>query len=96
MQKKFIIDRSKWRCGGNLSDGGTNLRGEGITYLLNNQGFMCCLGQVAKQCGVDEYDLLETEYPYGLDVSTAGKKVPMLLHPDDGDGDGGGSGVPPS
>ena len=43
---KYIIDRSKWVCGDYESLGGS--------MLLNNQGRMCCLGQVCKQEGVDD------------------------------------------
>lgn len=39
---KFTIDRSKWRCG----DCGPYAAGAGDTLLLNDQGFMCCLGQI--------------------------------------------------
>jgi hypothetical protein len=49
-RQKFIIDRSKWRSGGT----GRNAVGEGGTRLLNEQGFMCCLGQVCLQLGIDE------------------------------------------
>lgn len=47
---KFVIDRSKWRCGG---EGETSRIGKGDTQLMNAEGFMCCLGQVACQLGVD-------------------------------------------
>lgn len=42
---KFIIDYSKWRAGG----AGRYQIGEGETQLLNDEGFMCCLGQVTLQ-----------------------------------------------
>lgn len=51
---KFIIDRSKWRCGGSGFGGNVNRRGHGVTYMLNLEGYMCCLGQVAKQLGVSD------------------------------------------
>jgi hypothetical protein len=38
--KQLIIDRSKWRTGGD----GEHQAGEGETRLLNAQGYMCCLG----------------------------------------------------
>ena len=46
----FIIDYSKWRCGGN----GENKLGEGETYMLNQEGFMCCLGQCQSQLGIPD------------------------------------------
>ena len=51
---EFIIDRSKWRCGGQ----GKNSRGKGSVKLLNNEGFMCCLGQTCSQTGIENEDLL--------------------------------------
>jgi hypothetical protein len=47
--KKLILDYSKWRCG---MDGANSL-GDGETALLNDKGFMCCLGMFGKQCGID-------------------------------------------
>lgn len=47
----FTIDRSKWRCGG--GDDGDRARGTGATLLLNEEGYMCCLGQFCQQLGVD-------------------------------------------
>ncbi len=50
-QKKLIIDRSKWRAGGaDTDDDPYNSRvGEGDTRLLNDKGYMCCLGFACKQ-----------------------------------------------
>jgi hypothetical protein len=45
---KFVINRSKWRCGGDA----LNKIGLGDTFLLNKEGYMCCLGQIALQCGL--------------------------------------------
>lgn len=47
--KTFILDYSKWRCGGNNSK---NRLGLGITSLHNEYGYMCCLGQACIQLGV--------------------------------------------
>lgn len=42
MAKKIVnIDCKKWRTGG---DSVNNATGTGITSLLNNDGYMCCLG----------------------------------------------------
>jgi hypothetical protein len=40
--KQLIIDRSKWRTGGDIDE--KYQTGEGETRLLNAQGYMCCLG----------------------------------------------------
>ena len=34
----LVIDRSQWRCGGFRG------YGKGETFLLNKEGYMCCLG----------------------------------------------------
>ena len=57
--KKLILDYSKWRCGMY----GDDSLGEGDTALLNNAGFMCCLGQFGKQCGIPEDELLNRGEP---------------------------------
>lgn len=56
---EFTVDRSKWRCGGN----GPNQNGVGETQLLNDQGYMCCLGFVAKQLGAQQTDIYKVECP---------------------------------
>lgn len=54
---EYVIDRSKWRCGGKTNDD------HGDTCLLNDQGRMCCLGQVLKQDGVADGLLLHRGMP---------------------------------
>jgi hypothetical protein len=49
--KELTLDYAKWRCGGN--NPGLNVLGEGRTCLLNDQGFMCCLGQISLQLKSD-------------------------------------------
>lgn len=50
--KTLILDRSNWRCG---SQGNYPFRhGDGLTSMLNEEGFRCCLGQFAQQCGVPD------------------------------------------
>lgn len=68
--KKFIIDRSTWRCGGHSNK---NTIGLGDTNLLNSEGFMCCLGQIAEQLGVPRMDMKFLGYP-----SDVGRKIPFL------------------
>jgi len=49
--KELILDYKKWRCGGD--NDGINALGLGDTCLLNDEGFMCCLGQFSKQINED-------------------------------------------
>lgn len=70
---EFTIDRSRWRCGG--GDRGPDvypewMHGEGETMLLNDDGFMCCLGQVEEQLGVGLDRLLQVFKPSGLQVES--------------------------
>lgn len=44
--KKVRINRAKWRSGGDLSESYT---GEGDTYLVNDEGYRCCLGFACHQ-----------------------------------------------
>lgn len=62
--RKFVIDRTIWRCGKG-SDPRYN-RGEGLTRLLNKEGYMCCLGQICKQIGYDDEDIIDIGTPYPL------------------------------
>jgi hypothetical protein len=61
---KVVIDRSKWRTGGK----GSNSTGEGNTRLLNQEGFMCCLGFCCQAAGVSVADLYDTVLPHFLQV----------------------------
>jgi hypothetical protein len=55
---EFVVQRSKW------------LRGkEDGTVLLDQHGCMCCLGFVAKQCGVTDYNLLDSGLPSSMGLS---------------------------
>lgn len=51
--EKLIIDRSKWRTGHTAE----NATGQGFTALLNDQGFMCCLGFYSLACGYTEEEI---------------------------------------
>lgn len=64
IKQTFTIDCNTWRCG----DDGKYKLGEGNTALLNDKGFMCCLGQVALQLDVHEADLLGKGEPDQLDI----------------------------
>jgi hypothetical protein len=41
---KVVIDRAKWRCGG--EEGCSFSRGAGLVALRNEDGYQCCLGFV--------------------------------------------------
>ena len=58
----FVIDRSKWRNGVN----GINSKGQGITKLLNEEGYMCCLGMVCSQLNISDDKLLRKSHPIDL------------------------------
>jgi hypothetical protein len=48
---EFVLDIAKWRSGGWAIE--DERMGEGDTQLCNSEGYMCCLGQFAKQCGYE-------------------------------------------
>ena len=68
---KFVVDRSKWRCGSNAGD----RHGKGDTRLLNSEGYQCCLGFVCEQLGVPRGELLNIPTPEFLDHYTIVKQV---------------------
>lgn len=57
--KKLVLNVDKWICG--MPDEAGKIkgvtRGIGETMLVNEQGYMCCLGQFANQCGFKKRDL---------------------------------------
>jgi hypothetical protein len=69
--KKLILDYSKWRCG----EGGKHSVGKGSTQLLNDEGFMCCIGQWSQQCGATDSDLLHKGEPNELKAY-----IPLFTH----------------
>lgn len=76
---KFTIDRSKWRCGGPEDSLQTcRSHGKGITLLLNKEGFLCCLGQIALQMGLAQKDIHDTSSPYKA-WGCGDKLVPLLV-----------------
>lgn len=61
--KPLIIDRSKWRTGGNKLN-----EQYGDTKLLNDKGFMCCLGFYCLQIGNKKtQDIEDIALPENLD-----------------------------
>lgn len=62
MKDYLIIDRSKWRSG----DFSNNETGEGNTLLLNQEGYMCCLGFRCHQMGIPKENLINIGSPWEL------------------------------
>lgn len=57
--KQLIIDRAKWRTGGE----GYHHTGIGDTQLLNDDGYMCCLGFYCLQAGIPSEKILNVGEP---------------------------------
>lgn len=74
---KFVIDRSKWRCGGD----GPFRRGIGPTHMTNRDGFKCCLGQCGSQLGVPDDSMLLMATPCAVAVNwaDAGERMSPVL-----------------
>lgn len=73
MRKHFTIDRSKWYRGGAVYMKG---RGLGQDPMLENPaGGMCCLGQIAEQCGVSRRG---RDYYYPRAIEEHQKAIPLL------------------
>ena len=72
--KKLILDYYKWRCGGDGEGKKGCSLGKGYTQLLNNEGFMCCLGQFSFQLNenIKEQDILEYGEPGEIDKKIIG------------------------
>ncbi len=62
---EFTIDCKTWRFGGDIN----NYNENGGTYLLNSQGYMCCLGHCAINMGLKPEDILLNSVP--TDVNSA-------------------------
>jgi len=60
--ERLIIDRGLWRTGADSK----NKTGFGTTFLLNKEGFMCCLGFCVQQLGIKEDDLKGKALPSSL------------------------------
>jgi hypothetical protein len=70
----LTIDRSKWRRGGSMD---YELRGP--TRLLNEKGYMCCLGFDALACGLTPDDIRNAIDPETMHTRFAneGKVLPV-------------------
>ncbi len=58
--KKYTINRKTWRSGVGTEENGS---GKGETELLNDLGYMCCLGQMCEQLGIPKTKLLNIMTP---------------------------------
>jgi hypothetical protein len=74
MKDYLIINRAKWRTGGIYNS--KNETGIGGTFLLNSEGFMCCLGFRCHQMGISKKDLLNKQTPGSI---AADWDIPDLL-----------------
>ncbi len=69
---KLIIRENKWVHGGNDNDSKQRKsRRKGESALLNNKGNMCCLGHLAKSCGLYNYEIKNVYTPgtFGYDLN---------------------------
>ncbi len=53
---EFVLDVSKWVCG--IFCEPESHMGDGPSQLLNEQGYQCCVGQFAEQCGTSRDKML--------------------------------------
>ena len=78
LPKVLVLDYRKWVCGG---DSGIKrlkekrakptqrtVLGKGLSALLNEDGYMCCLGQFCKQAGVDRKLMYKAAFPSEVEV----------------------------
>lgn len=78
----LILDYNTWRCGAE----GPNKLGEGTTALLNDEGYMCCLGQFSKQLNpeVEDRIILGHGVPSNIDIEIQGltfsNQVGMIIN----------------
>ena len=84
--KTFTIDRSTWRCGGAENEPGAH--GFGPTKMLNSDGFRCCLGHIAKQCGFTDDQLCNRDTPVDVVRAVGSEPAGFLVERDEyGSGD---------
>ena len=74
--KTLILDYSKWRSGLDATKRSCKT-GRGPTYLRNEQGYMCCLGQFSLQLApkLTKKDLTRVSMPSELAIP-----IPLFLH----------------
>jgi hypothetical protein len=74
---KVTIDRARWRTGINS----TNATGTGDTELLNQEGYMCCLGFICKAVGIRDAAISGVSTPLNVCLADkeAEKKIGSLV-----------------
>jgi len=72
----FVIDRAKWRCGGDQFA----QRGEGCTAMLNEQGYMCCLGQIFRKLGYADDALMRVASPSDVREAVEGYNPELAVN----------------
>lgn len=77
---EYVLDVAKWRCGGT----GPNQLGRGDTSMLNEKGYMCCLGQFAKNRGITDKQLLNFGTPEAVSKTIRNRYDTLFI---DKDGD---------
>lgn len=60
---QYVLDVKLWRCGGDIDPSHLYTLGEGDSSLLNEEGYMCCLGQFALQADIPKDQLLDKLLP---------------------------------
>jgi len=78
MTKTFIIDRKRWVRGGR-----TLQKEYGLAYMLNQEGNMCCLGQICKQAGCSDEQLNGLGTPRSVVGCSPEAPVPDVLLPNE-------------
>lgn len=76
---KLIISRSKWRIGRRS----VNTKGQGETKLLNEEGYMCCLGFYALQQGIKKEEIFGKRSPqsiYSKTITNLSYKRNGIIH----------------
>lgn len=76
LPKILVLDYSKWICGGGVKKGVQTSHGLGSTSLLNDKGYMCCLGQFSCQSGVTPKDIRRKVNPAGMNIVITGLNKP--------------------
>ncbi len=69
--KEYTIDRSKWVCGGKRFS-----KKLGLPKMLNEEGRMCCLGQICKAEGASKGELYNSGCPWTAYYDNYAKCVP--------------------
>lgn len=70
LPKTLTLNYRTWRCGGDSNENGATDKewraashGKGDTFLCNEEGYMCCLGQFERQAGVPKDQLMGNDTP---------------------------------